>query len=161
MVGGGECVGSGISCQWMGWCGWMMGCWRGERLFFYSKIWGIFAGGDSNWGIYAGGSLNHVFWLVRIWRLNHVSWLVRAESCTLIGQNMMTEICWTEPWAGIGQDLMTENCELNHELWLVRTWGLKIWAEPWVVISQNLMSESCKLIGHNLMAESWILIGWY
>ena len=128
-------VGSGISCQWVG-CGWMMGCWRGERLSFYSKIWGIFAGGNSNWGICAGGSLNHVFWLVRIWRLNHVSWLVRAESCTLIGQNMMTENVWTEPWIVIGQNLMTENK----------------WAEPWLVIGQNLMTE-------NMGAEPWVLIG--
>ena len=120
------------------------GCWRGERPSFYIERWGIFAGVNSNWGIYAGGSLNHVFWLVRIWRLNHVSWLVRAESCTLIGQNMMTENMWTEPWIVIGQKLMTEN----------------MWAELWVVTGQNLMSESWKLIAHNLMAESWILIGW-
>ena len=112
MVGGGEWV------LWMSeWevgspasgCGWMMGCWRGERLSFYSKIWGIFAGGNSYWGIYAGWSLNHVFWLVRIWRLNHVSWLVRAESCTLIGQNMITGNKWAEPWVVIGQNLRTEN----------------------------------------------------
>ena len=125
---------------------------EGERPSFYIERWGIFAGVNSNWGIYAGGSLNHVFWLVRIWRLNHVSWLVRiwrlnhvswlvrAESCTLIGQNMMTENKWTEPWIVIGQNFMTENCELNHELWLVRTW----WVNPasWLVTSSWLKAES-------------------
>jgi len=99
---------------------------EGERPSFYIERWGIFAGVNSNWGIYAGGSLNHVFWLVRIWRLNHVSWLVRAESCTLIGQNMMTGNKWAEPWVVIGQNLMTENK----------------WAEPWVVIGQNLRTEN-------------------
>ena len=168
MVGGGECVGSGISCQWMGWGGWMIawlddGILEGEKPSFYIERWGIFADVNSNWGICAGGSLNHVFWLVRIiWRLNHVSWLVRAESCTLIGQNMMTENMWTEPWIVIGQNLMTEN--IWAEPWVVIGQNLRtknMWAEPWVMIGQNLMSESCKMIGHNLMAESWILIGSY
>ena len=136
--------------------GWFL-CSRGERPSFYIERWGIFSGVNSNWGIYAGGSLNHVFWLVRIWMLKHVSWLVRAESCILIGQNMMTEICWTEPWVVIGQNLMTEtkwaepwvvigqnlrteNCELNHELWLVRTW----WVNPasWLVTTSWLKAES-------------------
>ena len=49
-----------------------------------------------------------------------------AEPWVVIGQNLMTENMWAEPWVVIGQDLMTENCELNCELWLVRT----CWVNP-------------------------------
>ena len=150
MVGGGEWVGNGISCQWVGWCGWMMGCWRergpafilkGEvffmvwtptEAFMLVVVWTM----SSDWSGYEGwtmypdlSELNHALWLVRTWwlkmcELNRELWLVRT---------------W---WLRIS--------ELNRDLWLVRTWGLRISElnhEFWLV--RTLLSESCKLIGQD------------
>ena len=152
-------VGSGISFQWVG-CGWMMGCWRGERLSFYSKIWGIFAGGNSNWGIYAGGILNHVFWLVRIWswtiysdwsELNHSPWLVRTwwvEICELNRELWLVRTWWLKI------------SELNRELWLVRTWWLKIYELNhvlWLVRTWGLKNVSWTMSCDWSELDEWIL----
>ena len=142
----GEWVGSGISCQWMGW--WDVGGERGSpfivkyeafllvgtptEAFMLVGAWTM----SSDWSGYEGwtmfpdwSELNHALWLVRTWwlkmcELNRELWLVRT---------------W---WLRIS--------DLNRDLWLVRTWWLKIWElnhEFWLV--RTLLSESCKLIGQD------------
>ena len=127
------CMGSGISCQWMGWSGsgewvpldeWVrmlegrergppfilkgevfLLVWTPTEAFMLVGVWTM----SSDWSGYEGWTM-FPDWS----ELNHALWLVRT---------------W---WLKI--------CELNRELWLVRTW----WVNPasWLVTTSWLKAES-------------------
>ena len=102
--------------------------------------------------------------------------IVKYEAFLLVGTPTEAFVLvgvWTmsSDWSGYeGWTMYPDWSELNHALWLVRTWWLKnVWTEPWIVIGQNLMTENkwaepWLVIGQNLMtenmgAEPWVLIG--